>query len=339
MNSIFSFSLQDLGLTEALSQYSVPASQESTVADLILSHLNSKPGFIKHKRSLTKNRDIHSLYSNAVHTVVAKGAPLDIFITAFTPKVTNPSTTNGHTLPDMADLLSLIHLHLVAKGIREIYDYGFRFIVAYKGRTYQPLFNWSNDTVKDTFDTLLTLRDAAESIVGIRNVVTFVDLEDLIEKEGQLFQKKILHEMIEVQNAYNDKVPYTIRKIDSWKRDFHKAINPAAFDTTEKIDSFLHQYALYFRSLKNIQYQGGEHGIGICNSFPQCLMATIRGIDEQLSIQLSPFFRFHSHQRLIAKTSNVSWKMMKWCDMEKSSSAFSPVYVKEFSYPFYFDKK
>jgi hypothetical protein len=331
--------LEDLKIAHELEKYKVEVHPDSTVGTLIYQHLNSKPGFIKHKRSSDKKMQAEELYLEAIHKVVSKGAPLEIFISTFSPKVTNPNITNGHVYPDMADLLTLIHLHSVAKGIREIYDYGFRFIIGYRGHIYKEFFNWKEKDVDKSYQQLLKLTKIAEKIVGIRNVVQLVDTKDLIEAEGEDYQIRLELEKERIKNEYKIGVPLVVRKIDAWINDFKHVIDINQFSSTRELDSFLHKHAIHFRAMKNIEYKGGKHDLGICNSFPNILLATIRGLDEKISIQISPFFHLHSHQRLIALTKDLTWKTMKWNEMQELVSEFEPVYVKDFEHPFYYMEK
>ena len=338
MKSIFDYSLDDLFLSQELEKYNVPINDQSTVASVILAHLNSKPGFIKHKRSATKNTTVENLYLKAIQQTVAKGAPLEIFFTAFNPKIPNPAITNHHTLPDMADLLSLIHLHLVSKGIQSVYDYGFRFIIAYRGNTFQPFYHWSDEDVSDAFHNLCLLRDAAEQITGIRNVVKIINLNDLIKHEGLPFQKAWEAKTKEIESNYLASDPLTMRKVDAWINDFKKTLNPNNYPSTVALEQHVRTYAYSFRALKLIQYNGGPHDLGICNHCPNALIATIRGLEDGMSFQLSPFFRFHSHQRLIALSKTHHWQTFSWEECSSSSTTPKSVYVKEFSYPFYYKK-
>lgn len=328
--------LADLNIAHEIEKYKVKVNPDSTVGTLIYEHLNSKPGFIKHKRSIQKDSKAEALYLEAIHTIVSKGAPLEIFISAFSPKVTNPNITNGHIYPDMADLLTLIHLHSVAKGIREIYDYGFRFIIGYRGHVYKDFFGWKEEDVETSFQYLIKLTGIAEKIVGIRNVVQFVDNKDLVEAEGEDFQMRLTQEKRNIEEKYVNGDAIYLRKIDAWVNDFKHVVNIKNFSSITELDDYLYNYAIHFRALKNIEYTGGKHGLGICNSYPNVLLATIRGLDDKISFQISPYFHLHSHQRLIAQTKDGKWKTMKWEEMKELKGSFEPVYVKDFDHVFYY---
>lgn len=336
IKSIHELKINDLYINKELEKYKVNIDNDSTVGSVIYKHLSSKPGFIRHKREVNRKKELETVYSDAIHKVVAKGAPMEIFISAFQPKVTNPNVTNGLIYPDMSDFLTMMHLHLIAKGIREVYDYGFRFIIGYKGQIFKDFFNWSQHDVDKTYETLLEFKDIVENIVGIHNAVTIVRNEDLIEAQGKEFQVRYEEEISSVKEKYERKDAYYLRKIDAWTNDFRKALDVSTFSTIEELDSFLLDNAIKLRALRNIEYFGGKYNLGICNEFPNVLRATIRGLDENLSFQLNPFFRFHSHQRLIVLTKEDKWHTLKWSEMKELTSNFEEVYVNEFDYPFYF---
>lgn len=333
--NLLDLTLDDLHISKKMDGYKVEINPNSTVASLVYEHLNSKPGLIRHIRSAPISKELEDSYSKVLHKIVSKGAPFEIFITAFSPKVTNPATSNNYLHPDMGDLLTLIHLHSVAKEIREVYDYGFRFIVGLRGNLYKDFFNWSKSELDIFSSRIEKLRIAAENITGARNAVRFVDMTDLIEQEGKTFKDKWEEEICFVTKEYKNKNEFYSRKINSWIRDFKKSIDIKQFPNPISLEEHLLKYAIYFRALKNIQFSGGENDLGICNSFPNVLKANVRGLDNKITFQLNPFFRFQSYQRLLILKKDNSWETIKWDDMTN----FEPVYINDFKTPFYFIEK
>lgn len=333
--SLSDFTLDDFQLKPKELDYSFDFSDDATVARIMFDYLTSNPGFIRHKRSAELSRKQKKSYLDAVHKIVSKGAPLEIFITAFSPKINNPSYTNNLSFPDMADCLSLLHLHLIAKQIREIYDYGFRFIIGYKGSLQKEFFGWSDKEVSETFVQLNKIKDAVEKISGIRNVVEFVDLMDLVEKEGDYLKDAISEEYNIIHEDYLTN-PHSVYhdKINAWISDFSKGIDPDRFDSTTSMNNFLVDHACFQLAFKYKAYSGGEFNLGLTNSFPNTLIGTVKGMGKKLSFQLNPHFRFHSHQRLILLNNEGLWETFKWDDLDHEF--LEPIYINDFNYPFYY---
>ena len=333
--SLSDVTLENLFLNHHLSQYNVQFDMKSTVGDNIYKYLTSNEGFIKHKRHVHYSKEQEHLYRQALRSIVSKGSPITIFFSSFSPKITNPSITNSQFLPDMADLLTLVHLHLLAKHIRSFYDYGFRFIIAFKGTLYQPIMKWSDETVQKTYDILQDLVKHAERITGVRHVVEFVDYMDLVEREGEYFKEQWHREAQHVKNLYHDDDEYIERKITGWIKDYKKSIHIEDFQDIQNVNHFLLEQAFSVRALKHIQFRGGDNNNGICNSLPPTVRTSIRGIDPELSLQINPYFRFHSHQRLLALSAHNEWFSFQWKD-EKN---MTPVITTEYGYPFYYKAK
>ena len=210
----------------------------------------------------------------------------------------------------MGDLLTFVHLHLLAKQVRSIYDYGFRFIVAYKGNLYKPVLDWTDDVIKKTHTILKELISHAERITGIRNVVELVDIVELIQRENEYFPIQWEEEIEKIRSLYSKGDEYIQRKINGWLKDYKKSYDTFSISNKNEFDKKMFEQALRIRALKQIQYIGGEKGIGICNSLPPTIRITVRGIDPELSLQLNPYFRFHSHQRLLALTNQKNGTLL-----------------------------
>jgi hypothetical protein len=313
----------------------VPVDEEETVATLIFRYLTSSPGIISHRRADKLDPEISSSYLDSLHKAVSKGSPIDVFITAFSPKFKTDWISNGQIFPDMADLLTFVHLQLIAKGIRDIYPYGFRFLVCFKGRVHEPIGRWGEGNLDETFRYLERLNGVSEGITGVRNAVFLYDIKDLISSIEEEYTKNLLNEFSFVKERYEQGDGHYKKKIDAWMADFRKFADPDDFKGTD-FEASLFQEALTYRAYKNIRFKGGPKNLGICSSFPHVLQVNTRGNEPSISLQLNPYFRFHSHQRLITLRQN-EWKTATWHEIK--DEGFEPVFFDEFPYPFYYQKK
>lgn len=328
--SLSDLSLEDLFLHNHLQEYKPTFDVKSTIGDNIYEYVTSKKGFIHHERNVYYSKEKEQNYRQSLRDTVAKGSPITFFFSSFSPKIPNPSITNHQLLPDMADLLTLVHLHLVAKQIRSFYDYGFRFIIAFKGRLHQPIMNWDNDIVESSYHILQDLIGHAERITGVRHVIELVDYMDLVQKEGDYFQTQWKQEIQQVKHLYHKEDAYIERKIKDLVKDYNQSVE---IETNK--DTFFLEQAFSIRALKQIQFRGGEKNVGICNSLPATIRTSVRGLDPKLSLQINPYFRFYSYQRLLALSEKNEWFTFKW----KEEQNMIPVCTTEYEYPFYYKTK
>lgn len=314
-------------------KYKVKIQPNSTVATIIYQHLTSNPGIIRNRKSTELLHD-NGEYLNALHTMVSKGAPIQIFALGFNPKFKNPSVSNKQYYPDMSDLLSLIHLNRIAKGIREVYDYGFQFIIGYKGFLYRKMGQWSKETVQRTFDILHELNTYAEKIVGIKNAVKIVDVKKLADDLGDDFYFILKNEMNFLEEEYLSGNVEIVEKLDKWKSKYQTSLDTTDFSSKDELERHLFEQSIYFRAFENVKYKGGPKNAGILTSFPNTVRATLRGVKDKLSIQFHPHFHFHSHQRLTFLDKDGNWNLKKWDEIKDLS--IQPIYFEEYDYPFYY---
>ena len=331
--SINDLTLQELFLDNLLNSYSIEIDEDETVAAVIFRFLTSNPGIVRHRRSVELEPEVSDTYSESLHKAVSKGSPIDVFITAFSPKFKKMS--NGQVFPDMADLLTFVHLQLIAKSIRDIYPYGFRFLVGFKGRVHEPMGRWGEDTLKQTFHYLQELNKAAEKITGVRNAVHLYDIKELISTIEEEYVQNLESEIQMIKEKYQSGDAFYTRKLDAWMNDFRTFVDRGEFHDVD-FEDYLLQEAITYRAYKNIRFLGGPKNLGICSSFSHVLQVNTRGNESTISLQLNPYFRFHSHQRLMT-LQKQEWVTASWDEIH--TEHFTPVYFKEFPYPFYYVKR
>lgn len=334
-SNLDSLNFDNLGLSSLVNNYNVDYLPYDTIGSVLLKHLTSKIGFIKNSKTNHFASELFNSYSTSFHKLVSKGSPIQFFFLGFSPKFRNPDISNGFLLPDMSDLLTLIHLNLISKKIREVYDYGFQFILGYKGDIYKTIGMWDEKVISDCFENIQILNKYAEKIVGVKNAIKIINTKELFNKEGSYMYKQIEDEIEKLKDEYiNLKIPETLSVINKWLLNFDKSIDKSLFRSISELETYKLNQAFLFRSLENVQYIGGEKNLGILNSLPNVLQATFRGVDNKLSLQRNPFFDSHSHQRLTVREQDGSWQLKKWSDF--SHLPYEIVYMKELNYPFYF---
>lgn len=314
--------------------YDIDYDDDSTIADILLKHLVSKPGVIKNIKTREMPKEELNTYHKALNSMVLKGQPVQVFFYAFSPKFQSTERTNGLVFPDASDVLALLHMSLIAKSIRELYSYGFQYIIAYKGTVYKSIGLWDDETIDKTYKQLLYMKDKVEKVTDIKNAVKIIDANDIYEEYGDSFKKRLDNEMEVTKEAYK-KDGKLKKKLDNWQTKYKTTLNPAFFKSEVTLTKHAHDQAIFYEAFESVKL-GGKKNIGLTNKFPNVILASFRGIGHKMSLQFHPEFRYHSHQRLACYSEEkANWKLLQWKDF--STNAYQPVYISDFDHPFYFD--
>jgi pyoverdine/dityrosine biosynthesis protein Dit1 len=335
--------LEDIFQGEELDKYkNIYANDSQTVADYIFNILTEPDLGRRLDTFYHENEQKVNEYLRLIEEKVQSGKPIEIFFNGYDPKPYNKKITNGDVLPDMAEFLSFIHLSMIAKKVREIYSPGFRFIIAYEGNLWAEDDSYfSLETSQKTFHHLKKLVKEAERIVGVRNVIKLIDVLELIEPYKKEFLSTFHGKFIEIMEKYDKKDTKFNKPLDVY-RDYvlDELVTFSDFTSEEDVRKYALELAFKARAFKKIKYKGGPKGVGILHKFPNSIGASVKlRTKNVMSIQLLPGFIDYPYNRLTAKMKDGSWNLVKWEDMQNSSSSFEPVYIKDFDYPFYYMEK
>lgn len=343
MKSISELKLEDLISEENLERYKYISPMNITLADYILRYLNSRPGFIRVKvKEGKEDKDLENsknYYYEIINKKVLAGKPIEVFFTCFNPKSKKKEITNGRLEPDMGELLSFVHLTLIGKHIREVYNPGFRFIIAYEGNYFNKAPKLSEKETEEVYKILEMYKKEAERMVGIRNVIQFVDLKEIVEKLGDGFQEKIENERHLVlkdieQGIYNihKTIDYLVRNVVCLDR----------FENEESAKKYLWDVVIYNEAYGRIKDGLEENDLGIRTHFPNTINASAkmfrnRGEKDAIRFQLLPDEVTYPYNKLMVRTFDNKWKLKTWKEIENEAN-YEPIYIKEIEAPFYYQE-
>jgi len=326
--------LNELHLNSLEQRYNLVIKDEDTIADVIYRFLFSDRSVIQLEGSSAISHNIKNTYLTKLKTLVSKGAPIDFFLTTFSPKFKKENISNGWIYPDIADYLTLIHLQLIAKAIREIYPYNFRFIIAYKGDLYQRVGGWDKEELDKTFTILKELNLSAEKLTGTRNSIVLTRWPEMFGDNLSEFESRWELKSEHYYQLWNEKKEPYHTQIERWKKDLTPCLD-IELGFKEVFDFFLTKEACRIRAFNNLIFREGKALDLLQQLHPNLLVAHTRRNSKFFSILLNPYFQNRTHLKKVVR--NKKWEMYDWKTIDKKG--YEPVYIDGYEYPFFFKTK
>ena len=312
--------------------YKINIKEDSTVAKVIVDHIFDTSSIVHLKQEAELELQIKKYFEEKITKQISKGAPIEILLTTFSPKFKISEQTNFNIYPDMSDLFTFIHLQKIAKSIKEIYPYNFRFIIVFKGDLYKNIGFWSEDELVNTFDILKKMNEQAEVITGQRRSIVLYRWDEFLGKDSDKFKKKLYEKAIKYYDFLVDQKENYYSKIEKWKQDFSKYL--LIEHTDPFFQDFFTKEASKIRAFNNLAFREGEMIDIILKDYPNLIMAHTRKKTKFFSLNLNPLFRNLTHFYLTTIEDDI-WNFKMWKDIKD----YEPVYFEEYDYPLYFRKK
>lgn len=327
--------LNDLNYNNLMKRYNLFIKEDDTIADAIYRFLFSDNSVVHLEGSDITPDDIKEYYYERLKKQVSKGAPIDFFLTTFSPKFRKEEISNGWIEPDIGDLITLVHLQMIAKTIREIYPYNFRFIVAYKGDLYQRVGGWSDEELNNTYEILQQLNLFAEKLTGTRNSVVLTRWPEMFGDNLDIFDSRWEAKAEHYYRLWCDKKEPYFNQIERWKGDFFPYLD-IEDEFNQIFDYFLTKEGCRIRAFNNLIFREGQALELLQNMHPNLLIAHTRKKSKFFSILLNPHFQNRTHLKMAVQLEN-NWDMLTWKEIKKGD--YLPVYIEEYNFPFYFKKE
>lgn len=325
---------EDLKFNTFLNRYNLEIRDEDTIADAIFRFLFSDNSVIHLKGSDITPVDIKEAYYKKLKKQISKGAPIDFFLTTFSPKFKKEEVSNGRYEPDIGEYITLVHLQLIAKAIREIYPYNFRFIVAFKGDLYQRVGGWSKEELDSTFNIIQEFNAAAEKLTGTRNSVAITRWPEMFGDYISDFETRWSSKTEHYYRLWTDKIDPYFKQIENWKEDFRSLMDvDKPFE--DIINFFLTKEGCRIRAFNNLIFREGKALDLLQKQHPNLLIAHTTKRSKFFNILLNPHFQTRTHSKITVYNNN--WDMLPWIDIKNKD--FAPVFVEEYNFPIYFQKK
>ncbi|MGF7535417.1 L-tyrosine/L-tryptophan isonitrile synthase family protein [Bacillus mexicanus] len=323
----------DLKFNSFLNRYNLEIREEDTIADAIFRFLFSDNSVIHLEGSDITPQYIKETYLTKLKKQISKGAPIDFFLTAFSPKFKKQEVSNGRYEPDIAEYITLVHLQMIAKAIREIYPYNFRFIIAFKGDLYERVGGWSKEELDTTFNIVREFNLAAEKLTGTRNSVVLNRWPEMFGDSLGEFETRWTLKTEHYYRLWSDKKAPYFNQIENWKDDFLPLMD---VDQTynEIIDFFLTKEGCRIRAFNNLIFREGKALDLLQKQHPNLLIAHTTKRSKFFNILLNPHFQTRTHSKITIFDNN--WEMVPWLDMKNKK--ISPVFFEEYNFPMFFKK-
>jgi pyoverdine/dityrosine biosynthesis protein Dit1 len=317
---------------EFADDYKIDIKDECTVAEVIVEHMFEKKNIIHIKQDEDLEKQIKEYFKEKVTKQINRGAPIEVMLTTFSPKFKIQEQTNYNIYPDMADFFTFIHLQKIAKSIKELYPYNFRFIIVFKGDLYKNLGFWSEYELNKTYEILQKMNEDAEKVTGQRKSIILQRWDEFLKEDADMFKEK-LYKKAEKYYEYwkEEKEPY-FYQIEKWRKDFSKYLLVEHSDPIFK--EFFIKEAAKIRAFNNLIFREGEMVETISKKNPNLIIAHTRKQTKFFSLNLNPLFRNLTHFYLTSKDHN-GWFFQMWKDMDE----YEPVYFEGYEYPLFFQKK
>ena len=330
---IADLTLNDLFFDSFIDRYNLKIEDDDTIADAIYRFLFSDNNVVQLEDSDITPNEIKEYYYSGLKKQVSKGAPIGFLLTTFSPKFKKTEISNGWFEPDIGDLITLVHLQMIAKAIRDIYPYNFRFIIAYKGDLYQRVGDWSKEELDKTFNILQELNWAAEKITGTRNSILLTRWTEMFGNEYLEFENRWDDKSEHYYRLWKDRKEPYFTQIEKWKNDFRPYLK---FDKefAELYDFFLTKEGCRIRAFNNLIFREGQALDLLKKLHPNLLIAHTRRKSKFFNLQLNPYFRNRTHLKMVVF--DGKWNMKSWEEIQKEG--YKPVYVEEYDHPFFFKK-
>lgn len=331
---ITDLTLNDLYSQTLINRYNLLIEDNDTIADAIHRFLFSDNSVVHLEGSEFTPDEIKEYYYSRLKKQVSKGAPIDFFLTAFSPKFKKEEISNGWYEPDIGDLITIVHLQMITKAIREIYPYNFRFIIAYKGDLYQRVGGWTAEELDNTYKILQDFIRVGEEITGTRNSIVLSRWEDLFGDGIDEFENRWELKTQHYYRLWSDKKDPYYSQIESWKTDFTPYLD-IVDEFKDIYDFFLTKEGCRIRAFNNLIFREGQALDLLQNLHPNLLIAHTRKNSKFFNILLNPHFQSRTHLKMAVY--DETWKMKSWKKIKEEG--YIAKYVEEYNFPLYFEKE
>jgi L-tyrosine isonitrile synthase len=140
-----------------------------------------------------------SAVTDKIERSIAAGEPVRVVIPSFPGRPCSP-LTHQRVQPDLSEAYAFVLLHRISLLVRSVYEPGVHFVVLLDGKAYNPFYGYTAESEHQYPRDLQALVDA----LGVRESVSFVDLQDLIDERADEFAATREEVLPEVQEHWDD---------------------------------------------------------------------------------------------------------------------------------------
>jgi L-tyrosine isonitrile synthase len=153
----------------------------------------------EHCRSPEEHVRGQSAITDKIERSIAAGEPVRVVIPSFPGRPCSP-LTHQRVQPDLSEAYAFVLLHRISLLVRAVYEPGVHFVVLLDGKAYNPFYGYTAESEHQYPRDLQALVDA----LGVRESVSFVDLQDLIDERADEFAATREEVLPEVKEHWDD---------------------------------------------------------------------------------------------------------------------------------------
>ncbi len=321
---------------QAVGRYVSP-DQPEIIALRLLDFLSSKQGYIRRKGRTFRNETVYRQTLPLLIEPITRSEPVVLSSLCLCTTLANTKYGGESPYPHMASYIALENMQKIAKAARQIYPPGVRFVLGFEGTLFRSLYFHSETVVRNAFSILQELNSLVHqnfSDAAQPNPVEVVDAVWMIEQSFGSYSAFL--KQVEEQKQHID--PELLLDWQAWYRETASAMY---FPSRKAQNNFIEEKAKWREAVHQLKYVGGQGGKGFMRFAEGVIPFTSSGRQtNMLALQLVPKSSYLPHQRVITYDPGTeNWHMMAYCDLKDGDSTYAPRFVRDYLYPFYFEKQ
>jgi len=114
---------------------------------------------------------------------IEEGKPIRVVVPSFPGRPCSP-LTHQRVQPELSEAYAFVLLHRIALLVQAVHAPGMHFVILLDGKAYNPFYGYTPEAEHQYPRDLQKLVDA----LGVRDSVSFVDLQDLVDERRDAFE-------------------------------------------------------------------------------------------------------------------------------------------------------
>jgi pyoverdine/dityrosine biosynthesis protein Dit1 len=153
----------------------------------------------EHCRSPEEHVRGQSAVTDKIELSIAAGEPVRVVVPSFPGRPCSP-LTHQRVQPELSEAYAFVLLHRISLLVRSVYEPGVHFVILLDGKAYNPFYGYTAESEHQYPRDLQALVDA----LGVRDSVSFVDLQDLVDERAEEFAATREEVLPEVEEHWDD---------------------------------------------------------------------------------------------------------------------------------------
>ena len=140
-----------------------------------------------------------SAVTDKIERAIEADRPIRVVVPSFPGRPCNP-LTHTRVQPDLSEAYAFVRLHRISLVAQAVHAPGMHFVILLDGKAYNPFYGYTPEAEHQYPRDLQRLVDA----LGIRESVSFVDLQDLVDERTEEFDAMRAEVLPEVEEHWDE---------------------------------------------------------------------------------------------------------------------------------------